>query len=60
MKNENASFKSLALTVLCVGMLVLGITLTLSWWGNVVVLFKGSVGIILALFGMFGLFLLRK
>ena len=44
----------------CSGILVLGITLTLSWWVDVVVLFKGAIGIMLALLGILGLFLLRK
>ena len=59
MKQE-LGVKNLVLTVACIGMLVLGITLTLSWWADVVVLFKGASGIALALIGIFGLFLLRK
>ena len=60
MSQEKSGVKNFLLTILCIGLLVLGITLTLSWWADVVVLFKGAAGIVLALAGIFGLFLLRK
>ena len=40
--------------------LVLGMTLVLAWWGDVVVLFKGAAGIILALAGLFMLYAVNK
>lgn len=40
--------------------LILGITLTLSWFDEVIILFKGAVGIILALAGLFTLYALNK
>ena len=60
MEKEKFAAKNLFLTVLCVGTLTLGIALTLSWWVDVVVLFKGAAGIVLALSGMLGLFFLKK
>ena len=40
--------------------LVLGITLVLMWWEDVVSLFKGMIGVGCALAGMFMLYLLNK
>jgi len=40
--------------------LVLGIALVLFWWSDVVGLFKGLAGFLLALGGMFALYALSK
>ena len=40
--------------------LILGITLILIWWDDVVVLFRGTVGIILALAGLFTLYAVKR
>ncbi len=40
-------------------MLILGIALILAWWVYVGILFKGAAGILLALIGMFILFLAK-
>ena len=39
---------------------ILGITLILAWWKDVVILFRGAVGIILALAGLLTLYALNK
>ena len=39
--------------------LVLGITLILAWWPNVVILFQGMIGIVLALLGILLLYIVR-
>jgi hypothetical protein len=40
--------------------LVLGITLILVWWEDVVSLFKGAIGVILALAGLVTLYAVSK
>ena len=40
--------------------LILGITLILKWWGDVVTIFKGLLGIGLALAGLLVLYSLKK
>ena len=46
----------------CIGffILILGVTLILAWWESVVVLFKGALGMILALGGLLALYTLNK
>ncbi len=51
--------KRIGLALLGVVFLVVGITLVLSWWPIVVLLFKGIVGMGLALTGMILLYLAR-
>ncbi|MFA5089105.1 MAG: hypothetical protein WC552_08765 [Candidatus Omnitrophota bacterium] len=40
--------------------LVMGITLILAWWPDVVALFKGSLGFLLALAGLFILYMIKN
>ncbi len=40
--------------------LILGITLTLAWWEDVVTLFRGGIGIIFSLAGLFTLYAVGK
>jgi len=40
--------------------LILGITLILTWWADVAILLKGSIGMILALGGLLALYTLNK
>ncbi len=40
--------------------LVLGVTLVLAWWTDVVVLFRGGIGMVLALAGMLILYSLNQ
>ncbi len=47
------------LFVLGWGLLIVGITLVLVWWSEVVQLFKGGMGIGLALIGMLVLYSLK-
>lgn len=58
--NRKNSYKKF---VLCVGgffILVLGMTLILVCWKDVVALFKGATGIVLALSGLFMLYAVNK
>jgi len=58
--NQKKAYKKFILFVVGFFVLILGITLILVWWSNVVVLFKGAVGIILALAGLFMLYVVSK
>ncbi len=42
------------------GVLVLGVTLILVWWPDVVVLFRGAVGALLALGGLLLLYMVKE
>lgn len=53
-------FKRLLLGIGGALCLVAGLALVLSWWSWVVVLFKGLVGMALALLGMILLFLAKE
>ena len=46
------SLKRLVVLVVGFTVLVMGITLTLAWWPDVAVIFRGSIGVILALIGI--------
>ena len=41
-------------------LMILGATLILMWWGDLVVLVKGSIGFILALAGLFILYAIGR
>jgi hypothetical protein len=43
--------KMVTLTVGCV-LVIVGVSLILAWWADVVALFRGGVGILLALVGL--------
>ncbi len=42
------------------GLLIFGVSLILGWWNDVVILFKGGAGIVLALGGMLTLYLAKR
>ena len=52
-------FKKPLQFILGFSFLVLGISLTLTWWSDVVVLFRGAVGMVLALAGLVLLYLMK-
>ena len=51
--------KKIIFTIAGLVSLVLGIALVLAWWPDVVSLFKGMIGIVLALAGMILLYMTR-
>ena len=51
-KSENGNYKKFLMYLSAVFVLILGITLTLVWWDDVVSLFKGFLGIAFALVGL--------
>ena len=57
--DQKEKFKKSVLLVGGVVSLVLGIALILAWWPHVVSLFKGVIGIVLALAGMILLYIMR-
>ena len=54
------SSKRLTLSVAGVFCLVLGVTMTLVWWHDVVIVFKGVGAIILAVAGLVMLYMMDK
>ena len=58
--NQKDNYKKFVLFVTGFFVLVLGVTLILVWWKDVAVLFKGAVGIILSLAGLFMLYAINK
>jgi len=58
--DQKSSYKKFILFLGGFFVLILGITLTLLWWKDVVALFKGATGIILALAGLFALYAVNK
>ena len=53
------NLKKMFFFILGGAILVLGIALVLSWWVYVEIIFKGAVGVLLALAGMLILFLAK-
>jgi uncharacterized membrane protein len=49
-------FKHGQLFVIGVALLVLGVTLILAWWDDLIILFRGGMGFVLALIGLFVLY----
>ncbi len=58
--DQKDSYKKFVLFAIGFFILILGITLVLVWWKDIVVLFKGAVGIILALAGIFMMYAVNK
>jgi len=58
--SQKSTYKKFLLFVVGFFILILGITLILVWWSNVLILFKGAIGIILALGGLLTLYALNK
>ena len=59
-EKKHNHLKGSLIFLLGAAILILGITLILSWWPCTVLLFKGAAGIILALAGMLMLFLSKR
>ena len=60
MKNQKNSYKKFVLYLVGSFFLILGITLVLIWWQDVVVLFKAFIGMALSLTGLVILYYLNK
>ena len=52
--------KKTILGTIGIGCLILGLYLVLFWWEDVVNLFKGFIGMFLAVLGLFILFVIRE
>lgn len=59
MNKKNDVSKKAVLFLAGSAVLISGVTLILSWWPEVVLLFKGAVGMVLALAGLVMLALIR-
>lgn len=59
MSKKSEGKKILALTV-GIFLLILGVTLILTWWPDLIVLFRGAIGFVLALAGLLVLYSLNK
>jgi len=59
-KGKHSGYKKFVLFLVGFVVLILGVTLILVWWKDVAVLFRGTVGIILALGGLFTLYAVSK
>ena len=57
---EQNNYKKFLLFLCGNVVLVLGVMLILTWWQDVVILFRGAVGIIFALAGMLTLYILSQ
>ena len=57
---EKNTFKPVIMFIIGFSLLVVGIALILLWWPAVVVLFRGAVGIILALAGLLTLYAVKE
>jgi len=58
--SQTKNYKKFVLFVAGFFVLILGITLILVWWKDVVGLFRGAIGFILALAGLFSLYAVGK
>ena len=58
--SQKSAYKKFLMFLIGFFILILGITLILAWWEDVVVLFKGAIGMILALGGLLALYTLNK
>jgi len=58
--NQKSTYKKFLMFLVGFFVLILGITLILAWWQDVVILFKGAIGMILALGGLLALYTLNK
>ena len=57
MKNKS---KKAIMAALGVFILLLGVSLVLTWWRDVAILFRGAVGMILAVAGLLVLYSMKK
>ncbi len=60
MNDENKSYKKFILLLTGSFILVLGITLNLTWWEEFVLIGKGIIGFVLALAGLLVLYAVNK
>ena len=58
--SQKSAYKRFVMFVVGFLILILGITLILAWWEDVVMLFKGAIGMLLALGGLLALYTLNK
>ena len=58
--NQKDTYKKFLLFVIGFFILILGVTLILAWWPSVAILFRGAIGVILALAGLMMLYGLSK
>ena len=58
--NQKNTYKKFLLFVVGFFILILGVTLVLAWWPFVVALFRGGIGVMLALAGLMMLYGLSK
>ncbi len=58
-KNKKRS-NNYVLVVLGVGMLVAGIVMVLTWWPDVIRLFRGFIGMAMAVAGLVVLYLIKE
>ena len=58
--DQKGTYKKFILFLAGIFVLIFGITLILIWWADVVALFRGAAGIILALAGLLTLYALNK
>lgn len=58
--NQKNTYKKFVMYIVGFFILILGITLILTWWADVVILLKGAIGIILAMAGLLMLYTLNK
>ena len=58
--HQKSTYKKFLMFLIGFFILILGITLILAWWKDVVILFKGAIGILLALGGLLALYTLNK
>ena len=57
---QKENYKRFVLFVIGFFVLVLGVTLILVWWKDLVTLFKGSIGFVFALAGLFMMYAVNK
>ena len=60
MSSDDKTYQKFVLYIVGSFLVVLGTTLILIWWKDVVSLFKGALGIIAALSGLIVFYYLRK
>ena len=56
---KNAISKKMILFIVGVAFLLIGVTLILRWWPYLEIIFKGALGVVLALAGLVMLFLAK-
>ncbi|MCB9756970.1 MAG: hypothetical protein H6753_00940 [Candidatus Omnitrophica bacterium] len=57
---SSSTFGKILRFILGLSVMIAGITLVLLWWNDVMVVFRGFIGVLLALGGLLILYLLQK